>query len=380
MRQAVDAVQRANLVEVEPGRREQVVAGVVLLLEHPADEREAVRMDAGGGEADHDVAFTDRRAVDETLAVDEPDAGPGEVELVVAVDPGQLGGLAAEQCDAGGAADLGGTFDQLRDLVQRDPVRGDVVEEEERVGARRQHVVDAVRREVGAAGAQRAALAREDQLRPDAVGRGREQAPVVERVEPGERAEAGGPGGLDGRPKPLDDRIGGREGHSGGRVRPFLHLWASLIGGNAVTAFTGHSCRSPSSRSRYWRRARRWLARGAPVPGWRQASFALGITLAAAAQLMPLEDELFFVHMLQHVMLGDLAALAFVLGLTGPLLRPILPWPWLAPLRHLAHPLVALPLWAVSLYLWHLPTLYEAAVEHRPSTRSSTCPSSRPAC
>ena len=114
----------------------------------------------------------------------------------------------------------------------------------------------------------------------------------------------------------------------------------------------------------YWRRARTLSRRGTPVAAWRQASFALGITLAAAAQLMPLEEELFFVHMLQHVMLGDLAALAFVLGLTGPLLRPILAVPWLAPLRHLAHPLVALPLWAISLYLWHLPPLYEAAVEH----------------
>jgi putative membrane protein len=30
----------------------------------------------------------------------------------------------------------------------------------------------------------------------------------------------------------------------------------------------------------------------------------------------------------------------------------------------LAHPLVALPLWAASLYLWHLPLLYEGAVRH----------------
>jgi putative membrane protein len=114
----------------------------------------------------------------------------------------------------------------------------------------------------------------------------------------------------------------------------------------------------------YWRRARTLAARGAPVPVWRQASFALGIALAAAAQLMPLEDELFFMHMLQHILLGDLAPLAFVLGLTGPLLRPILAVPWLAPLRVLAHPLVALPLWTASLYLWHLPPFYEAAVEH----------------
>jgi putative membrane protein len=83
-----------------------------------------------------------------------------------------------------------------------------------------------------------------------------------------------------------------------------------------------------------------------------------------AAQLVPYEDELFFVHMLQHVVLGDLAALAFVLGLTGPLLRPVLAVGPISRLRVLAHPLVALPLWAVSLYLWHVPALYEAAVEH----------------
>src|SRR5919204_481900 len=33
-------------------------------------------------------------------------------------------------------------------------------------------------------------------------------------------------------------------------------------------------------------------------------------------------------------------------------------------LRFLAHPLVALPLWAVNLYVWHLPYLYDAAVRH----------------
>lgn len=114
----------------------------------------------------------------------------------------------------------------------------------------------------------------------------------------------------------------------------------------------------------YWRRARTLARRGTPVPRWREASFALGLSLAAAAQLAPLEDEFFFVHMFQHVVLGDLAALAFVLGLTGPLLRPILAVGPIARLRVLAHPLVALPLWSLSLYLWHLPALYEAAVRH----------------
>ena len=66
--------------------------------------------------------------------------------------------------------------------------------------------------------------------------------------------------------------------------------------------------------------------------------------------------------MLQHVILGDLAALAFVLGLTGPVLRPVLAVPFFARLRVLGHPLVALPIWATNLIVWHLPVLYEAAL------------------
>jgi cytochrome c oxidase assembly factor CtaG len=71
---------------------------------------------------------------------------------------------------------------------------------------------------------------------------------------------------------------------------------------------------------------------------------------------------MFSFHMLQHVLLGDLAPLALLAGLTGPILRPALAL--LHRLRFLAHPLVALPLWAVNLYMWHLPYLYDAAVRH----------------
>src|SRR5688572_30404879 len=99
----------------------------------------------------------------------------------------------------------------------------------------------------------------------------------------------------------------------------------------------------------YWRRSRTLRRRGTSVPRWRQASFAVALVLLAAADLMPFEEELFFVHMLQHVILGDLAALAFVLGLTGPLLRPLLAIGPISRLRVLAHPLVALPLWTANL-------------------------------
>jgi putative membrane protein len=116
----------------------------------------------------------------------------------------------------------------------------------------------------------------------------------------------------------------------------------------------------------YARRARTLGRRGTPVPAWRRATFAVGLVLAVAALASPLhalgEERLFSAHMLQHVVLGDLAALALVAGLTGPLLRPVLAVEWIARLRVLAHPFVALPLWAANLFLWHLPPLYEAAL------------------
>src|SRR2546429_374415 len=74
------------------------------------------------------------------------------------------------------------------------------------------------------------------------------------------------------------------------------------------------------------------------------------------------EQQSFSVHMVQHLLLGDLAPLAIVLGLTGPLLRPVLSFHWIEQLRVLAHPLVALPLWAIDLGAWHLPVLYQAAI------------------
>jgi cytochrome c oxidase assembly factor CtaG len=106
---------------------------------------------------------------------------------------------------------------------------------------------------------------------------------------------------------------------------------------------------------------------GRPVPTWRIVCFTSGLALIAIAFISPLgrvDDELVFVHMIQHLLMGDLGALLIVLGLTGPLLQPLLGNRWLAWLRHLAHPLVALPLWAIDLYLWHIPVLYQAATDH----------------
>jgi putative membrane protein len=118
----------------------------------------------------------------------------------------------------------------------------------------------------------------------------------------------------------------------------------------------------------YWRRVRTLRRRGTPVGRWRPWLFGLGIALVLLALASPIdafgEEEFLSFHMLQHVILGDLAPLALVAGLSGPILRPVLALRPVNALRFLAHPLVALPLWTIDLYVWHLPFLYQAALHH----------------
>ena len=116
----------------------------------------------------------------------------------------------------------------------------------------------------------------------------------------------------------------------------------------------------------YARRVRTLAPSAHPVPGWRQACFYSGFIVIGAAltSLGPASQDLLYVHMVEHLLLGDIASLLIVLGLTGPLLAPVLRIPLFARLRALTHPLVAFPLWAVNLYVWHLPVLYQAALRH----------------
>jgi cytochrome c oxidase assembly factor CtaG len=118
----------------------------------------------------------------------------------------------------------------------------------------------------------------------------------------------------------------------------------------------------------YWRRARTLARRGGPVPPPRVAAFAAGLLTILLALASPIdtigEERLFSVHMLQHLLLGDLGALLLVLGLDGRLLRPLLRVRLVHRLRVLAHPLVALPLWAANFVVWHLPVLFDAALRN----------------
>src|SRR4029077_18401786 len=103
-----------------------------------------------------------------------------------------------------------------------------------------------------------------------------------------------------------------------------------------------------------------------PVPGWRQACFYSGFVVIAAAlpSLGSASQDLLYMHMTEHLLLGDIASLLIVLGLTGPLLAPLLRIRVFDRLRALTHPAIAFPLWAIDLYVWHTPVLYQAALRH----------------
>ena len=118
----------------------------------------------------------------------------------------------------------------------------------------------------------------------------------------------------------------------------------------------------------YGVRAARLARRGRAVSRARVACFAAGLLVLVLSLVSPIdalgEQRLFCVHMLQHVLIGDVAPFLLVLGLTGPLLRPVLAIPGVYRLRALAHPVAALPLWALDLAAWHVPYLYDAALAH----------------
>jgi cytochrome c oxidase assembly factor CtaG len=115
----------------------------------------------------------------------------------------------------------------------------------------------------------------------------------------------------------------------------------------------------------YARRVQTLSARGKPVNLWRQVSFAAGIVLLLGSDLPPLStvaEEIVVAHMVQHLLVGDLAGLLIALGLTGPILQPLLARRPFSILRALGNPLVALPVWALNLYVWHLSFLYDGVL------------------
>ena len=127
----------------------------------------------------------------------------------------------------------------------------------------------------------------------------------------------------------------------------------------------------------YLRALRILGGRGVAVPLPQVVAWHGAMALWIAGLLSPIDgvgDDGLAFHMLQHLMIADLAAPLMLIGLRNPVLAFFLPRDLLVPLarsrrlrgafRFLRRPLVALPVYVLVLYGWHIATFFEAAVRH----------------
>jgi cytochrome c oxidase assembly factor CtaG len=100
------------------------------------------------------------------------------------------------------------------------------------------------------------------------------------------------------------------------------------------------------------------------------AAFAGAMVALLAALVSPIdglgEDYLFSAHMVQHVLLGDIAPLLLLLALSRVIMRPLTRRLTRVEraLGPLASPATCLALWLLLMYLWHIPALYDGAAQH----------------
>ncbi|WP_445151819.1 cytochrome c oxidase assembly protein [Baekduia sp. Peel2402] len=119
---------------------------------------------------------------------------------------------------------------------------------------------------------------------------------------------------------------------------------------------------------------RRWLkvrrTSGPRGAGWVQLSAWLGgvlcIAIALISPIDTLADQVFAMHMVQHVLLLDFAPILLIAGLSKVLLRPVARTvlDLERALGPIAHPAFAVVFYVGMMWLWHIPVLYDAALEH----------------
>ena len=154
------------------------------------------------------------------------------------------------------------------------------------------------------------------------------------------------------------------------------HTAMGLLSFSTVTILTAHVLIS-FLYVRTWSRIQRTAA--SAIPGWRLASFLLGMSLVWAAVGSPLsayDHELLTVHMIQHLLLMTFAPALILLG--EPLLVFWQAWPRLGKIelglhfgrplarlfaRMLSHPALCWTVSALTLLGWHVPALFTLGME-----------------
>ena len=160
---------------VERGRRVQVYAGEI---NHLAHQRIAVGVDPRRGEPQDDVPGRDILPWQQAIAFRRADRKPGKVIVAVLVDPGHLGGLAANQGTSGLPAALRDAGDNGGPNLRIELAAGEIVEKEQRFGALYHEIVHRHRHEVDTDRVVPASGGRDLDLGSDPVG-GRHQDGVA---------------------------------------------------------------------------------------------------------------------------------------------------------------------------------------------------------
>ncbi len=123
-----------------------------------------------------------------------------------------------------------------------------------------------------------------------------------------------------------------------------------------------------------WAYVRRWLAvradGGARTAGvGRLVAFLGAMAVLLVALVSPVDrlgEQVFAMHMVQHLLVLDLVPILLMLALTKTLLRPLTRRVQVLERNAgpLAHPAFAVVLYVVTMAFWHVPALYDAALEH----------------
>ena len=105
------------------------------------------------------------------------------------------------------------------------------------------------------------------------------------------------------------------------------------------------------------------------APRWRLLLWWLGILALFVALISPIDrlgEQFATAHMIQHLILADVAPILLTVALTKWILRPVT--------RHVhrieraagpfGHPAFGVVAYVGAMWLWHVPTLYNAALEH----------------
>ncbi len=127
----------------------------------------------------------------------------------------------------------------------------------------------------------------------------------------------------------------------------------------------------------YVRAVRTLRQRGVTVSKGQQTCWHGGVALQALGLLSPIDvlgEQLLSAHMAQHLLIADIAAPLMLAGLRTPVIVFMLPKPALVALarrarlrrhvRQMRQPLVAIAIYAVTLYGWHFDFAFQAALKY----------------